>query len=402
MDDQFDDFSVPNPETKYYCDKYITSQGFTHLMKLIMMVKKTPEVINMIKQIIENNPEEISKKNKNGWNALMFSCLHGNSEIVEMLLNSKNINLDINLKNNSGDAALMLVHKNTGAVDRLEIVKLLINTGADVNLRNSNNATVLFAVCELCNTNYDVQIIKLLIKAGADVNLQIYYGYSALMLACWFSNTTSSIEIVKILLEAGSNVNAQNLENYTALKYACQFSNTSSSIETVKLLLKYKANFDHSDKYSKSALILACQFSNTTSSTETVNILLEANANINLICGFNNTTALLSACKNVDNTSNIETVKILLNASADVNYQDCYGHTALMQMLQSNSVDRYSDVVTQLIMISAKNNCIMLKNGVGKTAYDIYVEKGLTILNDYMVKILDGTNVINCTKSAKY
>ena len=55
MENQFTDLSVPDANATYYCSPHTRTTGFTHLMKLVLMVRTHPEALLLIKDIIGND-----------------------------------------------------------------------------------------------------------------------------------------------------------------------------------------------------------------------------------------------------------------------------------------------------------------------------------------------------------
>lgn len=214
MDIQFTDLSVPDLNV-YYCSGNLKSRGFTHLMKLVMMTKTDPDAIAIINTIIKNNPEEIDKKNENGYTALMLTSVQGCTNVV----------------------------------------KILLNAGANVNLKNCCGATALILACVNSNTTSNVETVQLLLEAGANVNQCAIGGYTSLMLACRFSNLYSNVETVKLLLQHGANVNLQKNRGKTALMMACKYIDVNSNPETVKLLLESDADVSLQSRGGATALM---------------------------------------------------------------------------------------------------------------------------------------------------
>lgn len=135
-------------ETEYECCPDIKSKGFTKLMMLVMKTIEHPETNRDIDDYLMGYPNEINKKNKKGWTALMLVSANEQlsnktmfdkqysyfgSSIIELLLIH---GADINLQNNDGSTALMLANSNS-------MVGLLLRHGADINLQNINGKTAL-------------------------------------------------------------------------------------------------------------------------------------------------------------------------------------------------------------------------------------------------------------------
>jgi ankyrin repeat protein len=198
MDITLDSLKEDNEDIEYKCVSYITSKGFTKLMKLVMMTKEYPELEKEIEEIINENPEEINKQNNYGFTALTLAAMNSNVNIVKLLLEHPNI---------------------------------------DVNIRDVDGWTVLMRVCKY-NTYSNIEIVKLLLKhPNIDVNIQDVDGWTALIVAV-DNNIQSNIEIIKLLLEHPDiNVNIKDVDGWNALMTASKYINVISNMETLLLLL---------------------------------------------------------------------------------------------------------------------------------------------------------------------
>lgn len=159
----FHDFIYPDPNKLYWDSSCSMASGFTFLMKLVMMVVKYPEVIDMIKNEIKENPNEIDNKNSNGATALMIAINHINCgssiECVNLLINR---GANVNEIDNYGFTPVMLSCRNTPRQNnKLDCLRLLLDSGADIT--NS-----LHAACTYSNNS--TKYAKILIDKGADVN----------------------------------------------------------------------------------------------------------------------------------------------------------------------------------------------------------------------------------------
>lgn len=248
MDTQFDDLSEPDFNTEYICSESNTkSSNFTHLMKLVICVKKFPNVITLIKKILDDNPNEVNKRNTHSWTPLMLACrnalTHSSNRVVSLLINyGANVNdrcygtltplyfaavyadiETVKLLINAGANIDTFIDLNNTIVmclfncknDSTELIKFFIDCGADVNIQNSRGQTCLMLAMSSIKYN-NIEMLQYLINAGADLNKQTPTGNTALMLASVNSHDYT-IDTLKLLINAGTNVNIQNNNGETAL-----------------------------------------------------------------------------------------------------------------------------------------------------------------------------------------
>ncbi len=270
------------------------------------------------------------------------SARYGQLDCIQTFLK---IGVDINLKDEYGNTALIYACKYSNTISNIETLKLLLEHGADVNLQDRDGDTPLIYACRYSNTTSNIETLKLLLEHGADPNIQNEYGYTSLMIASQYSNDTGNIEPVKLLLEHGADLHLQNKEQCTALMYASQYSNTTSNLETVKLLINasHDKNFNVnlSEVNGTTALMFACKVSCSSSSLETVQLLISQGADVNRADNKGNTALMYACfhCKTFDeinwpnninfSCSNLETVKLLINSGSSIDFKDHKGNTAL-------------------------------------------------------------------------
>ncbi|KAF2078442.1 hypothetical protein CYY_000309 [Polysphondylium violaceum] len=126
-----------------------------------------------------------------GWTPLMFASQEGHLETINLLFESKSI--DINIQNYDGETALLIACTHS----QKEVVHLLLKNNANPNIGNKEGTTPLM----ICSCNYkDFDIISLLIEYGANVNLVDNQGFTCLMYCITYfggggsgsTNTTST------------------------------------------------------------------------------------------------------------------------------------------------------------------------------------------------------------------
>lgn len=281
FNNQFDDLSVPNPKKYYYYSDNFGGTGFTHLMKLVLVIKQYPKANEMLREIIKNNPSELDKQTNEGYTALMIAGLHLNTlcdeKTVKILIKSCT---DVNIKNGtSGRTALMYVLEKFNKKSNIEIVRMLINAGADVNIQDKYESIALTIACG--NKKCNAETVKLLIDAGADINIRCNTAkYTALMHACNNSSKTGKVDIIKTLINAGANVNIINNHSGSALDFLFDSRFGEGNFESIKILIDAGADIKRY-YHSSPILMIASNHPNNIMSMQSIDYLIKSGADIN-------------------------------------------------------------------------------------------------------------------------
>lgn len=115
-----------------------------------------------IKSLLKEKKVDVNARDLINNTALHNASQNGNHEVVELLLNTKGVEVD--LKNNNEDSALTLA----AFKGHDSVVKLLLEKGANVNSVNKNgNSALILAV-----QNGRGEVANSLIDKGADVNFR--------------------------------------------------------------------------------------------------------------------------------------------------------------------------------------------------------------------------------------
>ena len=305
----------------------------------------------------------------NDWCILLNAAFHGNTELVECLI--QKVGCNVNVVNKVGETAL---HK---AVERghLEIVHLLIKAGCKVDVAFLNDKCTLINAAfhgntELvecliqkigCNVNVvnkvgetalhkaveggHLEIVHLLLKAGCKVDAAFLNCNCTLLNAAFHGNT----ELVECLIQkVGCNVNVVSKVGETALHIAVE----GCHLEIVYLLIKAGCKVDVAFLNDKCTLLLASVNANT----ELVNCLLEKGCQVAAV-NYIGETALHKAAEK----GHLEIIHLLMKAGCQVDVVSWYLQTALMKAVMTSQ----ADVVKYLLEKGSKVN---LKDGRDRTA----------------------------------
>jgi ankyrin repeat protein len=192
-----------------------------------------------------------------------------NVELIKHLIDTYNIDININKGNYYGETLIHLVcsarNMNEYCVD---IINLLINKNANINAENSEGDTPIHLVCSAPNMNeYCVDIIKLLINKNANINAENYDGNFPIFYA------SRTIDMLNILLDV-VDLNMVNRKNQNIIHYLCRYNLK----DALKIILEKEKDIDINliDIYNDAPIHIAyeCQSYNC------IDILLNHNVNL--------------------------------------------------------------------------------------------------------------------------
>jgi ankyrin repeat protein len=221
----------------------------------------------IVEILLRNKDIDVNLQDKlNGWTALMWASGKGHTNIVRMLLQHKNI--DVNKQDAWGNTALMWA----SGQGHKEIAQMLLqHKNVDTNKQDKKGHSALMMATGQGNK----EIVQMLLhNENSDVNQQGQFGWTALM---WASQKGHQ-EIFQILLQHKDiNVNQHDTDGDTALMLASRWGYRE---EFVQILLQHKdIDINHQDKDGKTALMKASEKGHE----EIVQMLLQhKNINVNL------------------------------------------------------------------------------------------------------------------------
>lgn len=169
----------------------------------------TTEKVVINEEINEEVEGPLSSKKHIILTPLLSACINGHAEVMELLVNNKEINEKINDKINGKTPLYYACEEGND-----EVVKLLLNLkNIEVDVKceaytssiYSYKKTPLYIACEKGNT----EIVKLLLEKGANIDegysTDSLYTQSPLYIACKEGND----EVVNVLLEKGAKISRQ-------------------------------------------------------------------------------------------------------------------------------------------------------------------------------------------------
>lgn len=188
---------VPDPEKEYYYWRDRSTTGFTYLMKLVLLTKKYPSLVDKIK----NYKDEINVATSCGLTALMIASMNSNTyssleTIIELIKCGSEIDKQDHYKMN----ALLYACKNLDFGNNMEIIIELIDAGANVNVKDNYEWTPLMHCCSIKYLpNNFLNIIEEIIK-NVELNELNNYALRALYIILLNHITDDHTRIIEVLV----------------------------------------------------------------------------------------------------------------------------------------------------------------------------------------------------------
>ena len=285
-------------------------------------------------KILKNLNLDVDKKNDVGLNALMISCILGHEEYVNKLIE---VNADVNLKDLKGNSPLLLA----AMYSSKNIVSLFINLlknksskiNIDVNTSNFNNENIAMWLCK----NNLIDLTYEFIDLGIDLRKKTKKGLNLLMIA----SKRGNLDLAKFLVGKNIDINERTIYEESALTFSCKYKHSelanyfidmnsdlslkpyglgiftiscsNSLYDVIEKLLAYNININETDPKKRTSLIRSVIINDIKMTKFLLDNYSDVNVKDNL--GF---SALFYACIN----ENIEIVRLLLSYYADVNLKD--------------------------------------------------------------------------------
>jgi ankyrin repeat protein len=263
----------------------------------------------------------------------------GHPTLIEILLDSAVVDIDVNLPNTSSSrssltyAAMqghpstvsLLLEKGANVAHRdghggtpllyaagrgdLGMVTLLLEKGADIAQVDKDGQTVLSYAAKAGNLG----VVMVLLEKGAGIVSRGKYGQTPVSYAAEAGHP----DVVRVLLKKGADVESKDINGRTLLSWAAKGGHR----DVVTLLLENGANITRRDKWGQTPMVYAAQ----TALLDTVMLsLLERGLPVNLKDGNGRTLLSYAASWGYESV-----VKTLLQKGAYIEQRDEHGHTPL-------------------------------------------------------------------------
>jgi len=236
---------------------------------------------------------------------LSLACRQGKLDIVKLLIQS---GAKVNHRNKAGNTPLLEACSQSHVL----VARFLLENGAKIDAPTETTLdSPLTWACTLGNT----EVVEELLKQNADVEHRTKDGCTALMFAC----LAGHVKVAEKLLDSKAEINVESDSNKDSpLTFACWKGHS----EVVDLLLNRNANIEHRTKEGFSPLMFAALGGHTVVATK----LLKKNAQVNVPSGSNNDIPLTSACWK----GHHDVVELLLSHSSNIEHRTKDGCTPLM------------------------------------------------------------------------
>lgn len=243
---------------KVMLDSGATMNFSTKSETLAILMAKNIQDIDTVRLLLERGLDINSQPEYGNSTALMIAIMKNNSEIIRVILEAKNI--DINLKDEKEQTALAYAVSQGKDLD--EIIKPLVEKGSNINSINNNKRSILEVAI---NSRVNIDVLQYLLDQGAKSNKE-----NALLYAM---HLDSNAPTVILLIDSGVDLKTTDRSGYTPLARAIS---ESYNIEVIKKMIDKGADVNYKLPSGISMLDLAK--SKYSSTDEMVSMLINFGA----------------------------------------------------------------------------------------------------------------------------
>ena len=202
-------------------EDYILENRFSYLHQTVLAL--LPFGLEPLLQQVPSHT--IDEKDANGYTALHWAALRGDSHSASLLLSA---GADNKSTDNHGSTVLTAAIRS----DNPECVQKVLEGDCDINHTDTAGQTPLHRSCRYSN---NVELTNTLLTRGANINAKNALGYTSLMIATFNKHT----RVAKFLIDQGADLNIQASNGECALHHAIMVGDH----ETVHSLLERGADY---------------------------------------------------------------------------------------------------------------------------------------------------------------
>ncbi|XP_067653128.1 serine/threonine-protein phosphatase 6 regulatory ankyrin repeat subunit A-like [Haliotis asinina] len=316
--------------------------------------------VKIVKYILTQNIIDINGNDDNKMTPLLLAAYHGNSDVLELLIEKGANALAVNRKSRNS----LHLSCTGGHVDAAKYV--LNQTSVDINSKDCEEMTPVM----LAASHGKSEVFDMLIKKGADLSVIDKNGDNILHWACRGGN----VKIVNyILMQNIVDINSKGYKEKTPVMLAASHGKS----EVFDMMMKKGADLSVIDKNGDNILHWACRGGNV----KIVNyILIQNTLDINSK-GYEDKTPVMLAASHGKN----EVFNILMKKGADLSVTDDDGHNILHCACRGGNVNIVSYILIQS-SLDINSKChdemtpVMHAASLGKNeVFDILVKNGANL-----------------------
>ena len=200
----------------------------------------------------------------NGRTSLYRAAMHGNTDVVKLLIARCGVDGDNMGYLNKCDYAGVTPILTASERGHTEVVKLLVEAGADIEEPDDRGITPLFAA----SWEGHVAVVKLLLESGVDVQKLDERDRTAMIAACVGGN----IKVITLLINHGCDMHKATKDGKAPVYIASE----NGHVEAIKLLLEAGAHAKTPDNEGTSPVWIA----GSQGHADAVYVLLKAGADV--------------------------------------------------------------------------------------------------------------------------